>query len=154
MPFDSERLRMYNRALAPAHARSVCIWLEVQKMRLPLLSYFMVVGSLLAGLLFWGSNEIGLNSSPLKTSQVVGLPRPFKATRRESIPDLTAVNIAAEYERSQTKILETVAFAVEHMRPKKPVETVETRRRETTTSEYAPTWNRSVEYRHDNLSIH
>ena len=47
-------------------------------MRMPLLHYFVVVGSVLVGLLFWISNEIEPNSSPLKTSQVVGVPRPFK----------------------------------------------------------------------------
>jgi hypothetical protein len=125
-------------------------------MRVPLVSYFMVVGSLLAGLLFWVSNEIGLKSSPLKTSQMVGLPGPFKVMRREPMPDLTAVNFATEYERPQTKTLETVEFAAEHIRSTRPVETVEARRKKTTTNEYpkAPTWNRLVEYSHDNLSIH
>ena len=47
-------------------------------MRMPLLHYFVVVGSVLVGLLFWISNEIEPNSSPLKTSQVIGVPRPFK----------------------------------------------------------------------------
>jgi hypothetical protein len=64
-------------------------------MRMPLLRYFMVVGSVLIGLLFWVSNESEPNSSPIKTSQVVGVPRPFKATRPELMPDLTAVNFAA-----------------------------------------------------------
>lgn len=64
-------------------------------MRMPLLRYFMVVGSVLVGLLFWVSNESEPNSSPIKTSQVVGVPRPFKATRPELMPDLTAANFAA-----------------------------------------------------------
>ena len=64
-------------------------------MRMPLLRYFMVVGSVLVGLLFWVSNESEPNSSSLKTSQVVGVPRPFKATRPELMPDLTTVNFAA-----------------------------------------------------------
>jgi hypothetical protein len=62
-------------------------------MRMPIFSYFIVMGTVLVGLLFWVSNEIDPNSVPLKTSQVVGVPRPFKATRPE--PILTAVNFAA-----------------------------------------------------------
>ena len=62
-------------------------------MRMPLLRYFMVVGSVLVGLLFWVSKES--EPMPIKTSQVVGVPRPFKATRPELMPDLTAVNFAA-----------------------------------------------------------
>ena len=72
-------------------------------MRMPLLRYIMVVGSVLVGLLFWVSNESAPNSSPLKTSQVAGVPRPFKATRPEPMPDLTAVNFGPNYERPQTK---------------------------------------------------
>ena len=63
-------------------------------MRMPIFSYFIVMGTVLVGLLFWVSNEIDPNSVPLKTSQVVGVPRPFKATRPEPMRDLTAVNFA------------------------------------------------------------
>ena len=65
------------------------------QMRMPIFSYFIVMGTVLVGLLFWVSNEIDPNSVPLKTSQVVGVPRPFKATRPEPMRDLTAVNFAA-----------------------------------------------------------
>jgi hypothetical protein len=43
-------------------------------MRMPIFSYFIVMGTVLVGLLFWVSNEIDPNSVPLKTSQVVGVP--------------------------------------------------------------------------------
>jgi hypothetical protein len=124
---------------------------------MPLLRYFMVVGSVLVGLLFWVGNETEPNSSPVKTSQVVGVPKPFKAARTEPMPDLTTVNFAAEYERPQTKPLETLESAAEHKRSQtKPVKTVDAKRKETTTNKYpqAPTWSRLVEYPHDNLSIH
>jgi hypothetical protein len=63
--------------------------------RMPIFSYFIVMGTVLVGLLFWVSNELDPNSAPLKTSQVLGLPRPFKATRSEPMRDLTAANFAA-----------------------------------------------------------
>ena len=79
-------------------------------MRMPLLRYFMVVGSVLVGLLFWVSNESEPNSSPLKTSQVVGVPRPFKATRPELMPDLTAVNFAAAPNGQEIGMVERPVF--------------------------------------------
>jgi hypothetical protein len=87
------RLRMYNGNVS-ACAFTLSLHRQRRTCRMPLLRYFMVVGSVLVGLLFWVSNESEPNSSPIKTSQVVGVPRPFKATRPELMPDLTALNFA------------------------------------------------------------
>jgi hypothetical protein len=64
-------------------------------MRMPIFSYFIVMGTVLVGLLFWVSNEMDPNGAPLKTSQMIGVPRPFKATRSEPMRDRTAANFAA-----------------------------------------------------------
>ena len=65
-------------------------------MRMPILSYFLVVGSVLMGLLVWASNAIGSTGS-LKVSQMVGLPAPFKAPPDEALPRISTVNFAAEH---------------------------------------------------------
>jgi hypothetical protein len=51
--------------------------------RVPLFSYFLVVGSLLAGLLFYADTMTTSNPLPFVT-QKVGLPESYKAPR--SIP--------------------------------------------------------------------
>jgi len=63
---------------------------------MPILSYFMIVGSVLAGLLFWLSSAIEPERAvALKTSQTIGIPKPFKALP-EANPTITSVNIAAK----------------------------------------------------------
>jgi len=67
-------------------------------MRMPIFSYFLVVGSVLTGLLVWFGDDRELASAPLKTSQAIGVPTPFKGkpdARPEAMPDLTNVNFAA-----------------------------------------------------------
>lgn len=75
-------------------------------MRMPIFSYFLVVGSVLTGLLVWLGDNRELESAPVKTSQTLGVPQPFKgkpesmrestpASRAESMPDLSNVNFAA-----------------------------------------------------------
>ena len=71
-------------------------------MRMPIFSYLLVVGSVLTGLLVWFGDDRELASAPLKTSQAIGVPTPFKGkpdSRPEAMPDLTNVNFAAARER-------------------------------------------------------
>jgi hypothetical protein len=71
-------------------------------MRMPIFSYFLVVGSVLTGLLVWFGDDRELASAPLKASQAIGVPTPFKGkpdSRPEAMPDLTNVNFAAARER-------------------------------------------------------
>ena len=64
-------------------------------MRMPIFSYFLVVGAALLGLLLWSSAELPSSGSPMQTSQLVGLPK--SAPRREpSQPLMTTANFAAE----------------------------------------------------------
>ena len=66
-------------------------------MRMPILSYFFVVGAVLTVLLLWFGDDGDLQGAPLRTSQQVGVPKPFKG-QPESMPDVTNVNFAAARE--------------------------------------------------------
>jgi hypothetical protein len=67
-------------------------------MRMPIFSYFLVVGALLTALLIWFGDDGDLQSAPLRTSQQIGIPKPFKG-KPESMPDITNANFAAARER-------------------------------------------------------
>ena len=60
-------------------------------MRMPLLAYFSAVGAVLTGLLLLLTHHIEPVGPPVQTSQVIGVPKPFKATP-EPPPDLTGLN--------------------------------------------------------------
>jgi hypothetical protein len=104
---------------------------------MPIFSYFLVVGSVLAGLLLWFGNESQPNGPALTLSQTVGIPK-FKPEPEDEHARATAVNFAAEYRRP------------------KPLKTADTLRKQkaTTNSSKPLTRNRFAEFPHDNLSIH
>jgi hypothetical protein len=116
-------------------------------MRMPVLGYFVVVGSVLLGLLYWTGDKGASEGSAFKTSQTVGIPKSF-APRPQPQPlsEITTVNFASEYDQQQPK----AATPVEP----KPAKSAETKRKDRSTTAQRPTWNRFVEYPHDNLSIH
>jgi hypothetical protein len=64
-------------------------------MRMPILSYFLVVGTALFGVLVLVSNQI--EPKPLQVSQMVGIPAPFKAPSEPEQSGISSVNFAAEY---------------------------------------------------------
>jgi len=66
-------------------------------MRMPIFSYFLVVGAVLTGLLIWFGDDGDLKSAPLRTSQQVGIPKPLKG-QPETMPDISTVNFAAARE--------------------------------------------------------
>ena len=45
---------------------------------MPILSYFLIVGSVLTGLLFYADSVMVPVSLPFSTSQSIGLPKPYK----------------------------------------------------------------------------
>jgi hypothetical protein len=49
-----------------------------ESMRMPILGYFVVIGTILLGALALVSSE--LDSRPLPVSQSIGVPAPFKAS--------------------------------------------------------------------------
>jgi len=105
------------------------------------------MGSVLVGLLLWSGNETVSTDAAVKTSQTVGLPKPFKAPRDTSQLKLTGVNFAAERESPSVA---------------KPAKTADAPRKPKIVSRYSsskhpspmPTWNRMAEYPYDRLSIH
>jgi hypothetical protein len=63
-------------------------------MRMPILSYFLVVGIMLFGGLILVSSQ--LESKPLPVSQRVGVPPPFKAPPDETQSPTSGVDSTAE----------------------------------------------------------
>ncbi|MGA8469385.1 MAG: hypothetical protein WB721_11145 [Pseudolabrys sp.] len=118
-------------------------------MRMPILSYFFVVGAVLTGLLLWFGDDGDLQGAPLRTSQQVGVPKPFKG-QPESMPDVTNVNFAAAREPApREKAAEKTAKPAVVEAKRTPRAVVRTWTRE------APARNSFAEFPHDNLmSIH
>jgi len=109
------------------------------RMRMPVLGYFVVVGSVLLGLLYWAGDKGASEGSAFKTSQTVGIPKSFTPQKSQR------PFAAAGHSRRQT--------AAKPVEPK-PAKSAESRRKDRATVGQRPTWNRYVEYPHDNLSIH
>ena len=108
-------------------------------MRMPIFSYFLVVGSVLTGLLLWFGNDSPPNETALEASQAVGIPT-FRPEPEPEHARATAVNFAAEYKRPERK-------------PAKAAESVTARK---TTPGYSKPEPRSrfAEFPNNNLSIH
>ena len=108
-------------------------------MRMPIFSYFLVVGSVLTGLLLWFGNESQPIGTALTSSRMVGIPK-FKPEPEPEHARATAVNFAAEYKHPETKRVTTANTP---------------RKQKTMINSVEPlTRNRVAEFPHDNLSIH
>jgi hypothetical protein len=106
---------------------------------MPILSYFLVVGGVLTGLLLWFGNESQSNGVALTSSQTIGIPR-FKPEPEPEQARATAVNFAAAYTRPESKPLKNADPP---------------RKQKATTNSFEPlTRNRIAEFPHDNLGIH
>src|SRR5262249_3767493 len=66
-------------------------------MRMPLFSYFVVMGLTLTLALLYLSNRIEPLGSPVPTSQIVGLGKPFKPEPERSPYAVTGTNFAAAH---------------------------------------------------------
>jgi hypothetical protein len=108
-------------------------------MRMPLFSYFLVVGSVLTGLLLLLGNESQPNGTALALSQSISIPK-FKPESEPEHARATTVNFAAEYRRSDSKPVKAA------MTPRK--------QKATTNTSQPLTRSRFAEFPHDNLSIH
>ena len=104
---------------------------------MPIFPYFLVMGTLLVGVLLWISNVIEPEPSGLMTSQIDGVPK-FKAEPESTHARVTAVNFAAEYARPATRPAKTVQAAT---KSKKIIRYLP-----------KPTWNQLTEYPHDDPS--
>lgn len=113
-------------------------------MRMPILSYFLVVGSVLTGLLIWFGPESPPGDAARMTSQTVGIPK-IKAEPEPDHARVTAVNFAAAHERPDTR----------------PVKAADAPRRQKAATDNSTPYNsapwrphRFAEFPHSNLSIH
>ena len=66
-------------------------------MRMPILSYFVVMGTALTLLLLLISSRLEPSDVTIETSQIVGVQLPFKAEPERSPYKITGTNFAAEY---------------------------------------------------------
>jgi hypothetical protein len=66
-------------------------------MRMPLFSYFVVMGPTLALALIYVSDRIEPQGPPVPTSQIVGIAKPFKPEPERSPYTITGTNFAASY---------------------------------------------------------
>ena len=72
-------------------------------MRMPLFSYFVVMGFTLTLALIFISNRIEPLGSPVPTSQIVGVARPFKPEPERSPYAITGTNFAAAYKPASAR---------------------------------------------------
>ena len=121
-------------------------------MRMPIFSYFIVVGAVLTGLLMWLGDDGDLQSAPLRTSQQVGMPKPFKG-KPETMVDITHANFAAPHERaSAERASEKPAKVAAEPKPRHKPKAVA----RTWQPGWQPSWepaarNSFASYPHDNL---
>ena len=108
---------------------------------MPIFSYFLIVGSVLTGLLLWLGNESqpNGNGTALASSQSVGIPK-FKPEPEPEHARATTVNFAAEYGRPESKPMKITGT------PRK--------QKATTNPSELLTRSRYAGFPHDNLSIH
>jgi len=119
---------------------------------MPIFSYFIVVGAVLTGLLMWLGDDGDLQSAPLRTSQQVGMPKPFKG-KPETMVDITHANFAAPHERaSAERASEKPAKVAAEPKPRHKPKAVA----RTWQPGWQPSWepaarNSFASYPHDNL---
>ena len=80
------------------HASGVCV-----QMRMPLFSYFVVMGFTLTLALIYISDRIEPRGSPVRTSQIVGIAKPFKPEPERSAYTVTGSNFAAAYKPASAR---------------------------------------------------
>jgi hypothetical protein len=73
------------------------------QMRMPFFSYFVVMGFTLTLALICISNRIEPLGSPVPTSQIVGVARPFKPEPERSPYAITGTNFAAAYKPASAR---------------------------------------------------
>jgi hypothetical protein len=125
-------------------------------MRMPIFSYFIVVGAVLTGLLMWLGDDGDLQSAPLRTSQQMGMPKPFKG-KPETMVDITHANFAAPHERgSAERAPEKPAKVAAEPKPRHKPKAVARAEQPNWQPNWQPSWqpqarNSYAAYPHDNL---
>ena len=108
-------------------------------MRMPIFSYFIVMGTLLATLLWFIGNAVEPAAPEIQSSPVAGLPH-FKAEPESAHAHVTTFNFAAAHRRPTPKSPPAVVAA-------KPGKSL-------SPSPSTPSWTQTAEYPHDRLAIH
>ena len=108
-------------------------------MRMPIFSYFVVVGVALLGLLIWLGDAMEPRALPFISSQMVGLPKPYKA------PPEYASNRQPELALSDSELPATQS--------KRQVQAVH-KKKTTKIAEDTVGRERYAEYPHNNEAIH
>jgi hypothetical protein len=106
---------------------------------MPIFTYFLVVGSILTGLLLLFGDDSQSNGTAVASSHSISIPR-FKPEPEPEHARATTVNFAAEYGRSESKPVKAAVT------PRK--------QKETTRPSEPLARSRLAEFPHDNLSIH
>ena len=120
---------------------------------MPILTYFAVVGTALLALLMLSSYELPDAGSPIKTSQLVGLPK-VEPRPDDPQPLMTTYNFAAEKESPTTQTSIT-AYAQETSAPKRHNAHLTKQRRSASKDTRAPREHRVAAYSYDiMMSIH
>jgi hypothetical protein len=73
---------------------------------MPLFSYFVVMGPTLALALICVSDRVEPQGSPVPTSQIVGIAKPFKPEPERSPYTITGTNFAAAYKPASARAAE------------------------------------------------
>ena len=76
------------------------------QMRMPFFSYFAVVGVALTLALLFISDRMQPLGSPVPTSQIVGIAKPFKPEPERSPYKITGTNFAAAYKSTSARAAE------------------------------------------------
>jgi hypothetical protein len=84
----------------------------------PIISYFLVIGASLVGFLFLIDANLKTGPSPIRTSQVSGMPAPFKAPPRILEAPVPAYSVP-NFKPKVVKVQPTQAFAKVLERPQK-----------------------------------
>jgi len=122
-------------------------------MRMPILSYFVVVGTTLLALLTLSSYELADVGSPIKTSQSVGLRK--VETRPDWQPFMTTSNFGAEEKESPATQTSNAAYAKEIGTPKPQNVHLTKQRQPASKDTSAPRERRGAVYSHDiMMNIH
>ena len=115
-------------------------------MRMPIFTYFVAAGTALLALLMLSSYDLADVGSPIKTSQLVGLPK--VEPQPEPQPLMTSPNYAAEKENPATQTSST-AYAQETIAPKQQNPQLTKQRQSATKDTSAPREHRVAAYSHE-----
>jgi len=115
-------------------------------MRMPIFTYFVAAGTALLALLMLSSYDFADVGSPIKTSQLVGLPK--VEPQPEPQPLITTSNFAAEKENPATQT-SSMAYAQETIAPKQQNPQLTKQRQSASKDTSAPREHRDVAYSHE-----